>query len=64
MKYKLKRIYKRNYIIEKALILYMVVLILGASMVMSFYAGRTYEIKRTETFEYKYYMLLEELGRE
>ena len=51
MKYKLKRICKRNYIVEKAIAMLLAVLILGACYVYGFYAGQLYEIRNAEVIE-------------
>lgn len=51
MKYKLKRIYKRSYAVEKAIAMLLAVLILGACYIQGFYAGQLYEIRNTEAIE-------------
>ena len=51
MKYKLKRIYKRSYAVEKAIAMLLAVLILGAFYMQGFYSGQLYEIRNAEAIE-------------
>ena len=51
MKYKLKRIYKRNYIFEKALFFLMIALICACFYTQGYYAGQLKEIRNAEVIE-------------
>lgn len=44
MKYKLKRVYRKSYAKEKALLIIMAVLIMGVCFTAGYYAGQYYAI--------------------